>query len=273
MTAVGDMVAIGLTTCVGGQQRSNHVTMTTSEFVPGRSVEAGSVVRSSGEVAALGEAAARLIGSVGVVQQVRAGSVIWRDSEQRTALWIVRQGVLATVVDMTGERRSLLGFHYPGDIVLGAAGASCGSSVVAITRTELKALPLEQAAKALMGDAVATSALVGAIERRVSRLRVHCATLARLTGEERLATFLVEVAVHLGRQMTDRIDVTLPVGREDIADYLGLNADTVSRIFSRLRREDVIAFDGRSNLHILEWGRLRAMSPFGAALADMQAAG
>ena len=216
------------------------------------------------ESRALGPQAASLLGDAGTIQRLRPGQTLRRANNPNVASYVVRQGVLATTLDLPGGRRSLLGFHYPGELVASMPSRRIDSSLLATTNVEVRRLGPETVERLLAGNVSAAMGLIAAMHRQAERVSLHCATLARLNSEERLATFLVELAVHIGQRIAGRVDVSLTVGREDIADYLGLNADTVSRIFSKLRKDRVIEFDGRSLLHILDWPQLCTLSPFGA---------
>ena len=64
----------------------------------------------------------------------------------------------------------------------------------------------------------------------------HLLLLARLTAREKVATFLLEMAARIGRPFGAEIELTLPMNREIIGDYLGLHPETVSRQFTSLKR-------------------------------------
>ena len=59
----------------------------------------------------------------------------------------------------------------------------------------------------------------------------------------------------------------LPLSRTEIADYLALNADTLSRIMSRLKGRGLVARTGRDRALVADWDGLCAMSPLAGALA------
>jgi len=80
--------------------------------------------------------------------------------------------------------------------------------------------------------------------------------LGRKTAEEKLATFLLEM---LDRSFdADAIDLTM--SRTDIADYLGLTIETVSRTFSMMKHEGVIALPSAQHVVILDRDALKEMS-------------
>lgn len=179
------------------------------------------------------------------------------------SLLLVQAGQLATMLQIDGERRCIVELHFPDDVISSHHLAPC--QLVALSQTNLRRVTLSAAERHFRADVGLVQALADDMERRAIIARRHCALLTRLTGEEKLATFLLQMASRRGRCLVDRIAVPLPLSREDVADYLGLNADTVSRLFTRLKKAKVIQLQGRSELHILNWEQLRAMTPLGDA--------
>lgn len=206
----------------------------------------------------------RLVANVAKVHQhLRRGQTLWREGAPGKHYWLVRRGVLVSIVELPAGRRCLLAFHYPGELILNVPGLKAGASILSLTDVEVDRLPASAVDELVRSERCVAACLIEAWTCQARRLATHCAILGRLDGQERVVSLLLEMTRHLGKALTDRIDVKLPITREDIADYLGLNADTVSRILSRLRRDGLIDFTGRSGLHILDWSRLQDLSPFG----------
>jgi len=201
----------------------------------------------------------------GVIRRLRARQVLTRATDSSAQLHIVEEGMLVETMHLSDRRRSLLGFYYPGEPIACSTGLRAGKTVLAATAAVVLRVGSAGVQQLLESRPAAAGTLIAALSRRAERASLHGAMLA-LKGEERLATFLLEAAMHMGRRIGDHVALPMPIGREDIADYLGLNADTVSRIFSRLKRAGILAFDGRSMLHVLDWRRLSTLSPFAAAL-------
>jgi CRP/FNR family transcriptional regulator len=81
--------------------------------------------------------------------------------------------------------------------------------------------------------------------------------LGRKTATERLATFLLLLAERAGAGTTV---VNLPMSRSDIADFLGLTKETVSRVISALKRERVIRLQALDRVEILDRGALEELA-------------
>lgn len=93
--------------------------------------------------------------------------------------------------------------------------------------------------------------------------------LGRLDGETRVISFLVSAALRLGHVAGNRVTMRMPMSRADIADHLGLNPDTLSRIVTALKAIGLIESHGRYGLTIRDWRGLRSRTPLAAALADI----
>ena len=100
----------------------------------------------------------------------------------------------------------------------------------------------------------------------VKRLVFANVMLGSLTGEQRVASFLVSTGLRQGRVVSNRCALRLPMLRADIADYLSLNADTLSRITSDLQDHGLLASQGRHLVHILDWRGLCDRAPLSAAM-------
>ncbi|MEO6103174.1 MAG: helix-turn-helix domain-containing protein, partial [Pseudoxanthomonas sp.] len=84
--------------------------------------------------------------------------------------------------------------------------------------------------------------------------------LGRRTATERTASFLVTLRDRWKRINGQSAHVALPMTRADIADYLGLTVETVSRSFTRLRQENLIAARDPQHIELLDAKRLLALA-------------
>ncbi|RTL71691.1 MAG: Crp/Fnr family transcriptional regulator [Hyphomicrobiales bacterium] len=199
--------------------------------------------------------------SGGTTQRLRKRQQILFDGAGDACLFMVQQGLLATSLHIDGDRRCLIDLHFPGDVISSERFARSGVRVFSLTQSQVQRVAVTAIERQGNGEAGALRGLMSVATRQAEQARLHCALLTRLTGEERLATLLVQLAQRLGQKVADRVNVPLAISREDIADYLGLNADTVSRIFTRFRKAKLIEFHGRSDFEILNWPKLCELSP------------
>jgi CRP/FNR family transcriptional regulator, nitrogen fixation regulation protein len=84
----------------------------------------------------------------------------------------------------------------------------------------------------------------------------HLLLLGRKNALERVAAFLLDMS----KRTKAGSVVELPMPRHDIADYLGLTLETVSRMFAELKERGAIRLEGARRVHLLDTERLAAMS-------------
>ena len=104
------------------------------------------------------------------------------------------------------------------------------------------------------------------LNRTISELQVArewMVLLGRMTAEERVATFLLHVAEKMKNvSCKGQTSFDLPLSRADIADYIGLTLETVSRQMSRLKRDGIIQIAGTKHITFVDEDRLRGRADF-----------
>ena len=181
---------------------------------------------------------------------------------QADAAYVVRTGLLVLQAQPLGERRQLLALLYPGDVFRGAycpplPNVSLGVAAAA----ELWRLPAAAFESVIESDAAVGAALARQLADQHARTLLHMSNLGGLNGEQRVASFLIELALRLGTPSGNGVSFDLPLSRTDIADHLALNADTLSRIMSRLKVRGLIAQAARTRAVIPDWRRLCELTP------------
>lgn len=190
--------------------------------------------------------------------------------DQTETLYIVRSGQLLITASIPGRRHLVVGLLFPGDIFRSAFAPPLPEiSLTSANLAEVGRLRWS-AAEALMAT---DTELDTAIHRRAAaqqaRLAMHTAIIGALSGEERAASFLVDLAQRIGSAVPGGIAIDLPLSRSDIAEHLSLNADTLSRIMSRLKSRNVFALAGRGRAIIKDYEALCALTPLAGALQEM----
>jgi len=99
-------------------------------------------------------------------------------------------------------------------------------------------------------DPRAARELSGIISDGMSRLHSLLLILGRTTAEQKVGSFLLHIQERVGNGVADRL--RLPVTRYDIADYLALSVETVSRSLTGLKERGVIALSGPREIGIID---------------------
>lgn len=86
----------------------------------------------------------------------------------------------------------------------------------------------------------------------------HLLLLGQQTAHERLATFLLSISSRFKRRGFSATSFMLPMSRHDIAGYLGIAVETVSRLFKSFQEKDIVKIN-RKQVDILDMGKLNEM--------------
>jgi CRP-like cAMP-binding protein len=131
-----------------------------------------------------------------------------------------------------------------------------GYTVEAIARTTLVRHSRARLEAAIEAQPELARRLFGIACADLQRARQHLLLLGRKSADEKLASFLLGLAARLGA----RDVVQLPMSRQDMADYLGLTIETVSRTLTRLRVQGLIALRTPQHVVLLRPDRLRRIA-------------
>lgn len=187
------------------------------------------------------------------------GQTLFAEDEAATHVFSVSSGVVACFKLTADGQRQIVSFAYPGDFLgLAADGRyAYGAEAIAPARVcklrrrdmeELQARFPQLDRKMLE---MAQAELAAAQERML--------LLGRKGARERVASFLLGQARRQGRSLDVEIEVWLPMTRGDVADYLGLTLETVSRVFSAFKREGLALPHGH-DLKLPAPGKLAAIA-------------
>ncbi len=189
----------------------------------------------------------------------KAGDYLFFEGDTVEHLYEVNSGVLRLTRLLEDGRRQVIAFGYPGDIVgfpsNGKHHTDCDVLVDARLRPYRRSA-LEKGD----GDPALHKALLQAALREISAMQDHFMMLGRKSAPEKVASFLVVLANRVGETTDGITSVNLPMSRADIADFLGLTTETVSRTFTHLRKTDVIEIKNIHSVVILDPQALLHMS-------------
>ncbi|HVZ14710.1 MAG TPA: helix-turn-helix domain-containing protein [Bauldia sp.] len=171
---------------------------------------------------------------------------IYGEGEPAEYLYQVVRGAVRTTKMLEDGRRQIGAFYRPGDFFGLEAGDEHSFSAEAICNSVVRLAKRSSIVAMASRDTTLASELWTSTARSLRVAQEHMLLLGRKTAEERLASFLLSLA---GAPANGQIVVELPMSRQDIADYLGLTIETVSRTFTKL--EDNAAIELPSSRRIV----------------------
>jgi CRP-like cAMP-binding protein len=187
-----------------------------------------------------------LVSSPVLTVVLEPGECLYRAGERPSGGYVVNSGLLRQVMLLADGRRQIMRFIFPDDVLDWTDAATMPVSAEAVEQAEVRCFSKAQLETVLGGNATARANWKRLAERHVHEMQRHAVVLGRLTSIERLAYFLIWLRQHAAPS-PDRM-LHVPMVRGDIADYLGLTVETVSRGLTILR--DMGLIDLASSRHI-----------------------
>ena len=189
---------------------------------------------------------------------VHEGDHLFRVGDQFKAVYAVRAGSYKSYTVDSEGREHVLGFHLPGEL-LGLDAIYPGRHVcnaVALDTATVCVLPYGQLTE-LAGE---LEGLRSQLFRLMSKDIADAAALAGdFTAEERIAAFLVGLSRRFQQRGFSCKEFNLTMSRRDIANYLRLAPETVSRVFARFEKDELVAVERRA-VRLLDFPRLNALA-------------
>jgi CRP-like cAMP-binding protein len=179
--------------------------------------------------------------------RLKSGAYLYFEGDELEWLYQVTSGVLRLTRLLADGRRQVIAFAYPGDIVGFPANDLHHTDCEALTDVRLQPFRRTHLENG-EGDPALHRSLLQAALREISGMQDHFMMLGRKSATEKLASFLCALSERVGEDLGAYRQITLPMSRSDIADFLGLTTETISRTFTQLRKSGIIAID---NIHTI----------------------
>jgi CRP/FNR family transcriptional regulator len=140
-------------------------------------------------------------------------------------------------------RRQVVDFAFPGDFIGLGANGQHGMNAQATEKTRLRCLAVSELRNIVDVNPELGMELYEAIACELVATRELLMSVSHRTAQERIAGFLLALSQRNSRRGEDPATIVLPMTRTDIADFLGLTIETVSRTFSKFRAQGVIELE------------------------------
>lgn len=202
--------------------------------------------------------------------RTRRGQTLALATDGGETAFIVREGLLTLQVTLPNSARQVTGLFFPGDLLRSSfAPPQAEAAFVVASQGEVWRVRVAALETLAESDAAMRRYLDGAIASRMVRQAIHAVTLGQFDCEQKAATFLFELALRSGQPSPAGVALDMPFDRNDIAAYLGLNPDTLSRIMSRFKAAGLISHTERSRVVVRDLAALAALSPAAASLTEL----
>lgn len=188
----------------------------------------------------------------------RRGTEVFGEGEETEYVYQITSGAVRTYKLLADGRRQINSFHLPGDMFGLENGAIHRFTAEAIVETRVRITRRRSLLDTMRDRERGVAKVISLVTQNLQHAENHMLLLGRKTALERVAAFLLEMDERLSQPDV----MILPMSRRDIADYLGLTLETVSRAFSILRDERMLQFDGptQRRIALTDRGRLGGLN-------------
>lgn len=188
---------------------------------------------------------------------LRSGQPLFHEGDPATRVFTLTRGALKLYKLLPDGRRQVTGFMFPGDFLGISVDDEHAFTAEAMADSQLCWFPRNR-----FGEFVEAH---GDLERELYRIAAHelaaaqaqMVLLGRKTAVERLASFFLGLLERAEKSAGETVRmIELPMSRLDIADYLGLTKETVSRVLALLKSKRIIRLDALDRVEVIDRGGL-----------------
>ena len=198
---------------------------------------------------------------IGAVMKVRRGRQVFAEGEPAAHWYWLASGAVQVCSFAEDGRRQVAELVLPGDLFGLEACARRGATAEAARDAVVVAYPRARAEALVDADPRLARAFREVACGRLSHAQARLFRLGKTSALARVASLLLEMGERCRRAADGAVD--LPVTRDDMADYLGLTSETVSRALTELRRRGAIALPARQSIHLADHAALASAKDAG----------
>lgn len=193
--------------------------------------------------------------ALGEIRRIADGGEIFRQDAAAGSLYRIVSGTVRTTRLAEDGRRQIGDFHFAGELLGLEEGDVHAFAAEALGPCEIVVIRRSVLEREAASDLSVANALRLAAGERLRKMQRHLIQISRKSAIERVAAVLAQFARQADQDLVD-----LPMSRQDIADYLGLTIETVSRMISQLQASKVIRLTALRQMRICDPQALRQLA-------------
>lgn len=178
---------------------------------------------------------------------LRKGEHLFLEGDKFASIYAVRSGALKTYTSTNDGDEQITGFHLPSELV-GMSGVDSDAypvSAQAIETTTVCEIPFDRLDELAESLPELRRQLMRIMSKEIREDQQMMLLLSKKNADERIATFLVNLATRFRRRGYSSQSFRLPMSRNEMGNYLGLAVETVSRVFTRFQKNGLIVANGK----------------------------
>jgi CRP/FNR family transcriptional regulator len=202
----------------------------------------------------------KVLAQIGKRLQLPARTTIYCEGNRADSVFVVVDGVLKSYRELPSGKRAMSAFLFRHDIFGLAERGQYLNCVKAITAVTLYQLPLENLIPLIKRDAELQFKFLAKVTQALRESQRRAILVGRRDAVGRLAMFMLMMRGHQQLASGNDRDIPLPMSRTDIADFLGLSREALSRAVRGLQRRGIVTFDGRHRARIVDTSSLSKLA-------------
>jgi CRP/FNR family transcriptional regulator, anaerobic regulatory protein len=220
----------------------------------------GCEIRSRAFCAAFDDAELTALEAVIEMISLNANSEVFFEGDTADYMYNVNAGMVKIFKSLQDGRRQILGFPVDGDLLGYPIGDSHTYSAETLTRVQLCRVSRARLRDLASGFPALERKLLEIMAGELADSQAQMTLLGRKSAPERVASFLVHLSDKSIAIGGTGVSLSLPMSRHDIADFIGLTAETVSRVLTQLTRDGLIAIPQPYQVNLIRIESLRDLA-------------
>jgi CRP/FNR family transcriptional regulator len=190
---------------------------------------------------------------LGTMQRLQEGQTVFHEGDPARRVFMLTYGSLKIYTLLLDGRRQITGFMFPGDFLGVARDGEYAFTIEPLERSELWWFSRDAFTRFVEDNPTIERELYYLSAHELAAAQQQMVLLGRKTAAERLASFFIELLERQDHESGESARfIDLPMNRLDIADYLGLTKETVSRMLAELRSRALIRLQAQNRVEVLD---------------------
>lgn len=189
------------------------------------------------------------------------GEQVFAQSTPFRSCYAVKSGAIKTSIITESGDEQITGFFMPGELVGldSMSDETHASTAKALERTSVCEIPVDQLERLVHILPELQHHMFHLMSQEIRNSHQLSVLLSKNTAEERIAALLLSLSSRFRRRRMSATHFKLPMARNDIANFLGLAVETVSRVFTRFQNQGLVLARGR-DIELLDLEALQVMA-------------
>ncbi len=178
---------------------------------------------------------------------LRKSEYLYRAGDEMTSLYTVKTGAFKAIIDSIDGQENIVGFFMPGEL-MGLDGIASGQyqcDMIALSYAHVCQLSYRDFEQVAEKFPVLRQEILSISSINMTTAQKMLMFIGKRPVEERLAMFLISISQRFKARGQSEIRFQLPMSRHDIANYLGMAPETISRQFKKLQDQELVSIQNR----------------------------